>query len=285
VRDEQRFAAVTVGATLDTALGAVPTRDYSDFDSPKSVAGSNGLQGNVDYDFMSDSDRQGMLRNHVTSYMFELYFRLLTGIPLSERELYVEDPDDTDRPASFVVRAVLNNLADKTYLTPPPPAPPARVVPTATATAVKSLGRVKVPVTPVNGKLYAQVENNLKYFNGVTSHVAVVTPLKIKKTVYTDQAIAGKYMMSPKLFERVFFVDVDPDDFEIDRDETFKSAAGRSSFTQLQQAGEVEVTTETIAFDSRDTFKLKDHRTEKQMTFEKYFVTVRSYSPLTTRST
>ncbi len=285
VRDEQQFTSVAVGATLDTALDAVPTRDYSDLESPKSTVGSNGLQGNVDYDFMSDVDRRNMIRNHVTSYVLELYYRILTGIPLSERELYVEDPDDTDRPVSFVVRAVLNNLADKTYLTPPPSSPPPQVVPTSTTVTVKSIGRVKVPTTPVNGKLYMEVDNTLKYNNNVTSHVAVVAPLKTKKTMYTDLPVAGKYMMSPKLFERVFFVDVDPDDFEIDRDETFKSAAGRSSFTQLQQAGEVEVTTETIAFDSSDTFKLKDHRVEKQMTFEKYFVVVRSYSPITTRLT
>ncbi len=285
-RDEQSFTQVSVGDTLDTALSAVPTRDYSDFDSPKSIMGVNGLNGNVDYDFMSDSDRKDMLRNHVTSYMFELYFRLLTGIPLSERELYISDPDDADRPVPFVVRAVLDNLADKTYLTPPPPGPPPFIIPTSTTTtATKFVGRAKVPATPVDGKLYAKIEDNQKYFNSVTSHVAVVAPLKTKKTVYTDLAVAGKYMMSPKLFERVFFVDVDPDDFEIDRDETFKSPAGRSSFTQLQQAGEVEVTTETIAYDSRDTFKLKDHSTEKQMVFEKYFVTVRSYTPLSTRST
>jgi len=55
----------------------------------------------------------------------------------------------------------------------------------------------------------------------------------------------------------------------------------------LQQAG--EVVTITNSFEqanslSRDTYKLKDHTIEKQMIFEKYFITVRSYAPLPVRS-
>jgi hypothetical protein len=112
----------------------------------------------------------------------------------------------------------------------------------------------------------------------------MATQIGVKKTVYTDRDLAAKYMMSPKLFERVFFVDVDPDDYEIDRDETFKSEVGRATFAKLQQAGEIEVENETVGSRVREAFFLKDHLSEKQMTFEKYFVVVRSYSPLTTRT-
>jgi len=114
---------------------------------------------------------------------------------------------------------------------------------------------------------------------------AAAADLAKKKTVYVDHTVAGKYMMSPKLFERVFFVHVDPDEFEIDHVETFKSETGRSTFAQLQQAGEIVTVSERVGNSTRDSFKLRDHTTEKQMIFEKFFIVVRSYSPLSTRST
>ncbi len=289
VRDENTFLRISPNASLDTALESVNTKDYSSFEATRTDSTKRALDGNVEYAFMSAADRRSMLRNHVMSYMLELYFRLLTGIPLSERELYVEDPDADDRPASFVVRAVLGKQTEKIFKVPvpPPPPPPPYVPPTGkfanlTVTAATAKDNVFLSIF---ANIDDAAKQNAKKKAAADAAAAAAAELNRKKTVYVDRAVAGKYMMSPKIFERIFFVDVDPDDFEIDREETFKSDAGKATFAQLQQAGEVVVTTERVSNEQRDSFKLKDHRTEKQMVFEKYFVVVRSYSPLTTRST
>lgn len=287
VRNENSFKKAGVGMSLEDALDAVPTRDYTNIDSPVTTTDvpQFGSGANVAYDFLTKLDRLSMIRNHTTSYMLELYFRILTGIPLSERELYIADPDENDRPMPFIVRAVLNNITEKTFKAPPPPPTP-KVVPPMLATAKLA---EKGKWSAVNGKFDVKIESNgaTRYLVGTKAHAAAIAPLAGKKTVYIDHATSGKYMMSPKLFERVFFVDIDPDDYEIDHDETFKTEAGRKMFTQLQQAG--EVVTITNSFEqanslSRDTYKLKDHTIEKQMIFEKYFITVRSYAPLPVRS-
>ncbi len=256
VRNESMFRDVEVGATLSTVLDAVPTKDYSSLEFPVLSYGIDALQ-KTDYDFMTDNDRRTMVRNHVTSYMFELYYRLLTGIPLTEQELHMSDPNDVAQPASFVTRTLFGSVMQNTY---------------------------KIAVDPSTFELQTD-ELSDKTANGVIALAEAGAKLSNKRTVYSDPNLAGRQMMSPKLFERVFFVDVDPDDFEVDKTETFKTPAGRAAFEQLMQAGELVTTTETFNRLSSDTFKLKDRKIEKQMTFEKYFVTVRVYSPLSSRST
>lgn len=296
VRDEREFSSVEVGAPLDKVLDAIPTKDYSNFSHVTITKGGNAVSAlatNVDqgeYGFMTTQDAQAMHRNTIMSYLLELYFRLLTGIPLSERELYVVDPDENDRPAPFVVQSILKQATKKIFKVEARPdyflnyslISAKKAVPYSIATKTsKTFGKFK---SVAASKLSIMVDFNHKARAHVQSTAVVANHAAKKKTVYTDREVAAKYMMLPKLFERVFFVDVDPDDFEIDREETFKSEVGKSTFSQLQQAGEIETKSETLSKMTRDSYYLKDHKLEKQMTFEKYFVVVRAYTPLTTRT-
>jgi hypothetical protein len=300
-RDERTYLPVQVGASLETILDAVPTRDYSDFETIEAGHGLNALAAS-EYDFMSATDKNAMVRNTVLSYLHELYFRITTGLPLSERELYVQDPDEQDRPAPFVTRAILQNTINQVFKLPSPPSQsntftlnyaslsPSKVLSYASLTrAQKTSGgtgdtKVSKAFTSTAVKSVTSIHYLGKRKAKAQATADIGAQASKKKTVYIDREVAGKYMMSPKLFERVFFVDVDPDDFEIDREETFKSEVGRSTFAQLQQAKEIEVESETLGRQTRDSYYLKDHRLEKQMTFEKYFVVVRAYTPLTTRT-
>lgn len=299
-RDERTYLPVQVGAPLESVLDAVPTRDYSDFETIEAGHGLSALAAS-EYDFMTSDDKSAMVRNTVMSYLHELYFRIVTGLPLSERELYVQDPDEDDRPAPFVTRAILLNTINQVFKLPTPPSQSSSLVLNyATLSPSKAMSYAAVTQAQKNtsggpGKVTVDINNStlksvvkVQYLDRLKAKAQatadVASQASKKKTVYIDREVAAKYMMSPKLFERVFFVDVDPDDFEIDRDETFKSEVGRTSFAQLQQAKEIEVKSETLGQQTRDSYYLKDHRLEKQMTFEKYFVVVRAYTPLTTRT-
>lgn len=300
-RDERTYLPVQVGAPLETVLDAVPTRDFSDFET---VEAGHGLQAlaESEYDFMSTADKNAMVRNTVLSYLHELYFRITTGLPLSERELYVQDPDENDRPAPFVTRAILQNTMTQVFKIPTPPSQsstftlnyaslaPSKILSYASVTKAQktSGGSSSIKTSKVFANTAIKSIVTIPYLGKrkakAQAAADVGSQASKKKTVYIDREIAAKYMMSPKIFERVFFVDVDPDDFEIDREETFKSEVGRSTFAQLQQAREIDVKSEALGGLTRDSYYLKDHRLEKQMTFEKYFVVVRAYTPLTTRT-
>lgn len=291
VRDESKYRPAQVGARLDDVLDSVPTRDYSDIGNPRMSYGDQGIT--PDYAFMTHSDFKAMHRNTVMSYLHEISFRLLTGIPMSERELYVADPDETDRPAPFVAKAILQNTTQKVFKLPVTSNLKLNFSlanATQTVSYFSAVQAAKASSSRASTKVGGIIKQaiSVSYSPRITrigrSHAEAAAHVSKKKTVYTDRDLAAKYVMSPKLFERVFFIDVDPDDFEVDREETFKSDVGRSTFAQLQQAGEIEVESETLGSNVREAYFLKDHRSEKQMTFEKYFVVLRAYSPLTTRT-
>jgi hypothetical protein len=289
VRDERQYKPTQVGAPLDVVLDSIPTRDYSTF--------ANDTNDTLDssYDFMTTDDKKTLTRNTTMSYLLELYYRLLTGIPLSERELYIQDPDENDRPPPFVAKAILSNTITTTFKQPESSSKldlsfiaRQKAITYAQSLAPKPSSSTGLAISnqilkPMILKDFYKLYVN-KQVETAKATADAVNLLAKKKTVYTDRDIAAKYMMSPKLFERVFFVDVDPDDYEIDRDETFKSEVGKATFAQLLNAGEIEIESETINRTTRDAYYLKDHRLEKQMTFEKYFVVVRAYTPLTTRT-
>ncbi len=280
IRDENQFAFVQVGASLEMVLDAIPTKDYSNFSNVTIAKGANtntfADMHAQSYDFMTVADIADMLRNTTMSYLHEIYCRLLTGIPVSERELYVQDPDEQDRPAPFITSAILQNIVGDAFQVPQSP------VQNSIPLDYKAFlnARPVFSTLRASNSTFARVSALL---NNPPAVASVASQTAQASTVYIDKEMAAKRLMSPKLFERVFFVDVDPDDFEIDRDETFKSEAGKSTFAQLEQAKEILFDAEMVARLQREAYYLRDHKLEKQMTFEKYFVVVRAYSPLPTR--
>jgi hypothetical protein len=286
-RNESHYKAVTLGDRLNSVLDSVPTKDYSNFSTPTRGYGSEKLVQDEDYNFLSQEDKFAMTRNHVMSYLLEIYFRVMTGIPLSERELYVIDPDDSDVPTPFVVNAMLKRAAEKVFEVPVKPdlnmdltkytynASKAnfQIENTANNKLIKSVFKSAAEV--VGTKLYEQI----------VSTAAAASDTAKKRTVYTDAEHTSKRLMSPKLFERIFFMTVDPDDYEIDYVETMKSKIGKSTFSKLKEAGEIEEKNESTGLSTRSIFKLKELKsTQQEMTFEKYFITVKQYVPSSRKS-
>ncbi len=294
VRNEKQFSSVNVGAGLNKALDAIPTKDYSNIANPQVTYGTNQVAADANYDFMSIDDRRDMVRNHVLSYILELYFRLMTGIPASERELYIADPDAADTPAPFITKAILTHAADKVFQVPVKSdfkMDLSRYI-TSFTTEKSSFAAVFASSTgapPVSHKFNkAKLTVDLiprRRYAGIVSHAGAASDAGKKRTVYSDVEQTAKRLLSPKLFERIFWVAVDPDDYEIDYDETMSSPVGQSTFSKLQQAGEIEVQTTTVGLQPRDVYKMRDLKASQQeLVFEKYFITVRAYTPLSLRN-
>jgi hypothetical protein len=292
VRNEKLFTNVNVGAGLNNALDAVPTKDYSNIANPQTTYGTDKVVADANYDFMSKDDCRSMVRNHVLSYILELYFRLMTGIPASERELYISDPDDTDTPAPFITKAILTHAADKVFQVPTKPDGKLDLSKFLRSYAVEKVNFARPPAAAGafsglqkfnQSKTSIELMSYKKYF-GVVGHAGAASDAGKKRTVYSDTEQTAKRLLSPKLFERIFWIAVDPDDYEIDYDETLASSAGQSTFSKLRQAGEIEVLTETVGLSPRDVYKMRDLKASQQeLVFEKYFITVRAYTPLSQR--
>ena len=294
VRNEKLFSAVNVGAGLNKALDAVPTKDYSNIANPTTTYGVDKVAGDANYDFMSKDDIRSMVRNHVLSYLLEVYFRLMTGIPASERELFIADPDETDSPAPFITKAILTHAADKVFQVPvesnfkiEPSRFATRLDREATSFIAQASSTGVAKKTALFGKQNISVELfPRRIFDGLIGHAGAASDAGKKRTVYSDTEQTAKRLLSPKLFERIFWLAIDPDDYEIDYEETMTSPVGQATFARLQQAGEIEVQTTTVGQSPRDVYKMRDLKSSQQeLVFEKYFTTVRAYSPLSQRKT
>ena len=294
IRNEKQFLSANIGAALNNVLDAIPTKDYSNIANPLTTYGTDNIVNDTNYDFMMDQDCRDMVRNHVLSYVLELYFRLMTGIPMSERELFISDPDDSDSPAPFITKAILEYAADKVFQTSLKPdfkmelgnmVRPLLAEVAKFPSTTDSANGANSTIQKLNKEQVSVSTFSYKNYWKILGHAGAASDAGKKRTVYSDVEQTAKRLLSPKLFERVFWIAVDPDDYEIDYEETMSSPSGQSTFSKLQQSGEIEVQTETVGLSPREIYKMRDLKTTQQeLVFEKYFVTVRSYSPLSQRN-
>jgi hypothetical protein len=292
VRNENQFSNIKVGANLNSTLDAIPTKDYSNIANPRITTGPEQVINDSTYDFMSPDDCRNMVRNHVMSYILELYFRIMTGIPVSERELFISDPDDKDIPAPFITKAILTHAAEKVFQVPVNSdlkmdlgkfinkyfTETSQIV--NNSTSIKASGGTSF-LQQMNKQQLVIDQLPVKKYSEIVGYAGAASDLGKKHTVYSDVDQTAKRLLSPKLFERIFWLAIDPDDYEIDYEETMVSSVGQSTFSKLQQAGEIETQTEKLGLFSRDIYKIRDLKTSQQeLVFEKYFITVREYSRL-----
>ena len=82
---------------------------------------------------------------------------------------------------------------------------------------------------------------------------------------------------SPKLFERIFHVPVDPFIFEIDIEKTNLSVAGRLALQRLRVAERLVQTTDRVT--GRSVMRLKRVRPNHDVIVDQYFVVLSRYEP------
>jgi hypothetical protein len=84
-------------------------------------------------------------------------------------------------------------------------------------------------------------------------------------STYSDGLAVSRKMLTPKLFDRVLHVIVDPDDFVVDQDKTLRTPQGRELLNQLIGVNELIRVGDEVR--SRD-------KGAGDSSFDKYFVTI-----------
>jgi hypothetical protein len=220
------------------------------------------------------------LRNHAFSYILELYIRLLTGVSASEYDLVVDPNQVIKVPAvqPFIDAATEYALSKAAR---------------SSITRIRALStlasyQVAVSSTPplkLNTELAAKANPSATearflatVATNISSYAAIVETAKRARTVYSDNLLESRRLFTPKLFDRVFSIAVDPDDYEIDITETLKTVSGKESFDKLLKQGMVEEIPDQSTFFASSLasprYKLRERDiSENDLTFEKYFVT------------
>lgn len=253
-------------------LDSIPTRDYSVLSTGVPVTDSATALNTADYDFLTQNQKLEIPRNHSFSYLLEIYIKLLTGLSLSEYDLDMSDQsiimsadqEVVNNAVDYVLSKAINKNIQGLNLQ--------NLIDLQTNISSES-SDAKNSVVSTKAKFESQVSTNLE------SYSSIVESLKRAKTTYSSPEFESKRIFSPKLFDRVFTVPIDPDNFEIDSVETLKTFSGKESFDKLLKQGIIiESENQSTFFASALTapkYKLRQRDiSENDLTFEKYFVTI-----------
>lgn len=279
-KDYTTYSQVRAGSSENMIARAIPMRDYSIIsDMAPSIDAklieNSALFTSSEYDFLTDQQKNELIVNHVRSHMLELYVKLLTGFTVGELDFPL---DDSSIKIGSMSKIIVNKLIDehtlKVSVTPKIVGTPAFVTAVREATST--------PLKHVTAKDTFTMKANVAPKVAQFYHAGTQTIVDSSKhrTIYSDTLEEAKRLLSPKIFDRVFNVFVDPDDFEIDQQETIRTESGKDMLESLFSSGKVieigqqsTVRASDINFNSR--LKLIDKTPqENDAIFEKYFVTL-----------
>jgi hypothetical protein len=232
---------------FESVLRRITLSDYQSLNAPINVT-KDSIAVNQTYPTeLSVSARRNLFDNHVLSDLFCNYIQTLTSMNLSESSFVDTNSDTwkrlsigdgnmvTPRFANIIRRYLINQRNEDIRLNP----------------SLKPLPDISIEEMLVNPNVDQGTKDILRILIGGN---LVLKP---------ENVIAE--MLSPKLFERVFTIPVNIDNFEIDFAKTTAKEGGR-------QLMEKKFFAEKIIVDN-GVYKMRP-RSSKDVIFEDYFVTI-----------
>lgn len=275
--------------TIQDVLSSVPMRDFAEsveqgltddvsfFDH---VDSNKGALSSSSYSFLTGIQKKLLIRNHILSMFFETYIKLMSGVPVGEHVL-----DIRQAPPSPDVQLVDALFAAKTQQTTEIARSKEEIFGTLSDVLPKMKGVIfsAANITATQEQSETRAKDVGAAIFGQKDKIQNVKPeqLMSPKTLSTTVRIAEvisefsntistlsndtalyKHILSPKIFERVFHVVVDSDEFVVDTAKMNSTTIGRDVLRKLIEQGEVLTDGSTRP------------RSEKDLAFEKYFVVV-----------
>lgn len=281
-KDYSSYLPVKEGASERAISDSIPMRDYSIISDSSQQSGMtfgnmSPLYQSSEYDFLTVKQKDELMVNHIRSHMLELYMKLLSGFSVNELDFLIDESDSKIGSMSqIIVNKLIDENAPKVASTP---------VPRGTTVSQDTKNSVQYATVEAGGRATTVVNDT---FIGLAvapaksnenQNKVIVDAVKMK-TLYSDTLQEAKRLMKPKMFDRVFNIFVDPDDFEIDHQETIKTDSGKDMLESLFSAGKViEPLEQSIVRSTQVSMmtrlKLLDKNPkENDAVFEKYFVTL-----------
>lgn len=296
VRGQQGYLDIPSNPTINDVVNAIPTRDFGQslragYDPVYgAIAGDPITEGfkaafaDETYSFLTDAQKAEIIKNHVVSYLMEVYINLLTGINVADYHFDMVDPLPlvepdfvkvlTEHRISQVVdlhsvarEQVVNGNVTATNraggILFSSTIPPVTLLtsqtqktfgfsnPSGIAGAVDAVKQFSgiLPVQPVTNisvvkKKVEQADSNLaavsqRIVPGLVTDMQLINGFSRTITSLADGLAVSKRLLQPKQFDRVFNVIVDPDNFQVDYDQTVKTPYGKQALEKMIANGDV----------------------------------------------
>ncbi len=223
------------------------------------------------YSFLSDERKKQLLNNHLESYILEEYIKLLTGISTSELDYYISE----NIMLGEVVDSDVEKFKDLLLLY-------IRGL-TGQSLTLEQLKASSPQITQLLNKIDDFKNKNgfveqiqPPQLNGVSKSAAIALTedlFNFIKIFNPNSFIVGgktqaRKMMSPKIFDRIFNIAIDPDDFLIDVDKTNETTAGKKMYKSLLTKGLI------IPDRKNKGYKIKERDVKKNIFTEQYFINI-----------
>lgn len=284
VRDQSQILSIPNRPLLSDIINAVPTRDFGGL-----KVGTDPMYGNLGgavvardtktafgdeaYSFLTQQQREDILKNHITSYLVEFYIKLLTGISVADYHFdMVEVPTLVD--TQFVGLLMAHRLLSYGQQKAPSSRIGINTTPTGgvlfsqtarsivvgklaknNTTASGIAGGITLPTQAAQARSIdlstLSIDKNIspstslvgnlikKEISPVLKDAQTIQGLGASITSQSDPLEVSKRMLMPKQFDRVFNLVVDPDEFEIDYEKTIQNPNGKQVLMQLITTGDV----------------------------------------------
>lgn len=259
VRNDEKFLELGEDPTLSDVISSIPTRDmmagsdsditYFSREGGFRLAQVKPSLSEPSYEFLSEPQKAELIRNHVMSYMLEVYVNLLTGISVAEHHfdmmpsLRMVEETFTQNLMKSSVLSISDNVKNSFNTQSGvmfAPQGKSRVVGENTFNTVNLNDKdnqrsniSKASFKSAGGKAALSNLHNTKVIAGIVNSV---TPL-------SDPLRISKRLLTPKKFDRVFNLIVDPDEFEIDYEKTVRTKHGQKALERLIRSGDVQTLT------------------------------------------
>jgi len=193
---------------------------------------SGDLINDKSYDFLSGPEKREMLDNHMFDYLLGLYIKIFTGLSTSEEEYLINDeirqnPIDEESKNLFVdlLLGHIGELAGKT-LTLQDLANSSSQIKNL-LDKLENISVTQSSLQEINNVLIEDVPESVSI--EMTENLINLMKLFGPNSFLSGPSAKRNQITSPKLFERIFNIIVDPSDFEVDTVKT------NWSFTELTE--------------------------------------------------
>jgi len=245
------------------------TRDFSAFGEDENQNKEDFFE-NKEYSFLTKSQKENLAINHVESFILGMYLRLLIGISTDENDFLVNDelfegmidPDSKSKFNDLIltyVKGVTQQPITLEQLKQSSPQISALLGKIETLSLNTSFAeQVNPPILPG-----VSISKRIELTEDIINFVKLYSP----KSLLTGGKTHALRITSPKIFERIYNIAVDPDDFEIDFDKTLETVSGKAMYVVLEKKG--------MLIKSKDgKIKIKERNKNNTISLDQFFINI-----------
>ncbi len=246
-------------------------RDIGDDFNQSIVGESKDIRKDEKYSFLDHGESRDLIKNHIVSYLLEVYLKILTGISHEEGSFLLNrsfQNADVDEKAKKrfknLMEIYVSNIAGRSITLDELKESSDLIA--GLLNKIDNLGTSQSFSEQINPPNLPSVSRSasVELTEDLISFLNIFKPSNILMGGFTHR----KRITSPKAFERIFNIAVDPDDFIIDVEKTNLTNSGRRAIQHLRGRKIIKIK------NSQGDLEVVRNKTQDDIQLDQFFITI-----------